>query len=228
AQVIPSVTSAAPGSLGGPFEELPVAVQRRCVQAPLLALGVSPEYELIEHLRLKPEVPIGVPSSPDPQRPTGQGEVREVFRTMLGAVQWRPKRDLTFKAAIAELHLEELSGQATFGHLRISWSVKTGRNGRKPMPVQGSEVFDADRVGSPILLRFWRPGDRFQPIGTNCSVKLQDFLTNRRVPAERRRQLLLGVSAAGEVFWVEGQRISERFKLTPTTIRRLHWSWQQL
>jgi len=30
------------------------------------------------------------------------------------------------------------------------------------------------------------------------------------------------------VFWVEGMRISERFKLTNETIRRLQWRWKRL
>jgi hypothetical protein len=31
----------------------------------------------------------------------------------------------------------------------------------------------------------------------------------------------------GEIFWVEGLRMGERFKLTPRTRRRLVWRWQR-
>ena len=61
-----------------------------------------------------------------------------------------------------------------------------------------------------------------------CPVKLQDFFTNQKVPRDRRRQLLVAATAQGEVFWVEGMRISERFKLTRQTIRRLQWRWKRL
>src|SRR5262249_29527347 len=37
------------------FDQLPLAVQRRCVQLQLIAQGVPPEFELVEQLRLKPE-----------------------------------------------------------------------------------------------------------------------------------------------------------------------------
>jgi hypothetical protein len=36
------------------------------------------------------------------------------------------------------------------------------------------------------------------------------------------------VTADGRIFWVEGQRIAEPFKLTPRTCRRLVWRWQRL
>jgi tRNA(Ile)-lysidine synthase len=59
------------------------------------------------------------------------------------------------------------------------------------------------------------------------AVKLQDFFTNRKVPQERRHELLLGVTGSGEIFWVEGERIGERFKVTPDTRRILQWNWQR-
>jgi tRNA(Ile)-lysidine synthase len=91
----------------------------------------------------------------------------------------------------------------------------------------GRELFDADKVGSQVVLRHWAPGDRFQPIGLHGSVKLQDFFTNNRVSRGLRHKLLLATTAEGEVFWVEGMRIAERFKLTNCTTRRLNWSWQR-
>jgi hypothetical protein len=59
-------------------------------------------------------------------------------------------------------------------------------------------------------------------------MKLQDFFTNQKVPRDRRRQLVVAATAQDEVFWVEGARISERFKLTRQTIRRLQWRWERL
>ncbi len=88
-------------------------------------------------------------------------------------------------------------------------------------------MFDAEMVGNRITLRYWRPGDRFQPIGMSKAIKLQDFFVNQKVPRARRHELLLGVTAQGEVFWVEEMRISERFKLTERTNRRLLWHWQR-
>jgi hypothetical protein len=60
-----------------------------------------------------------------------------------------------------------------------------------------------------------------------AAVKLQDWFTNRKVPVARRRQLLVATTGRGEIFWVEDQRIGERFKLTAGTRRRLVWTWKR-
>jgi tRNA(Ile)-lysidine synthetase-like protein len=107
---------------------------------------------------------------------------------------------------------------------RVDGCRRTGSRGRPP---RQTECFDADRVGGQITLRHWRPGDRFQPIGLKSAVKLQDWFVNQKIPRTRRRELIVAVAEAGGIFWVEGLRIGERFKLTPQTMRRLIWHWQR-
>jgi tRNA(Ile)-lysidine synthase len=94
-------------------------------------------------------------------------------------------------------------------------------------PRAGRELFDADRVGERITLRHWRPGDRFQPIGMKSALKLQDWFVNQKIPRARRRELVVAVAQSGGIFWVEGRRIGEQFKLTPQTKRRLIWRWER-
>jgi hypothetical protein len=38
----------------------------------------------------------------------------------------------------------------------------------------------------------------------------------------------VAASARGEIFWVEGLRIGERFKLTAATRQCLLWRWRRL
>ena len=77
-------------------------------------------------------------------------------------------------------------------------------------------------------MRHWRPGDRFQPIGMGAPVKLQDLFTNAKIPSERRRELLVAETRRGEIFWVEGLRMGEQFKLDKRTRRYLIWRWRRL
>jgi hypothetical protein len=58
------------------------------------------------------------------------------------------------------------------------------------------------------------------------AVKLQDWFTNQKIPAARRRELLLATTGKGEIFWVEGLRIGEAFKLTRRTRKVLQWRWR--
>jgi hypothetical protein len=59
------------------------------------------------------------------------------------------------------------------------------------------------------------------------SVKLQDLLTNAKIPRNRRHTLILATTDWGDIFWVESLRISEQFKLTPDTRRRLVWQLER-
>ena len=117
-------------------------------------------------------------------------------------------------------------GRCVFGGVEFAWFRRRSASPR-PRPRAGQELFDASLVGSNIQLRHWQPGDRFQPIGMSAPVKLQDLFTNAKIPALRRRQLVVAASAGGEIFWVEGLRIAERFKLGPGTRFQLRWTWRR-
>ena len=78
---------------------------------------------------------------------------------------------------------------------------------------------DADRLQFPLVLRRWREGDRFIPFGMAGSKKVSDLLTDMKVPAfEKERQfVLLSGGGDGEIVWVVGRRIDDRFRLTDST-----------
>jgi tRNA(Ile)-lysidine synthase len=113
-------------------------------------------------------------------------------------------------------------GAAVFDGVKFRWQI--GSRGRSPHQIQ-EEFFDADKIGGRMVLRHWHAGDRFQPIGLKSAAKLQDLFVNAKIPAARRRELVLAVAANGTIFWVEGLRIGEKFKLRPRTKRRLAWNW---
>jgi len=134
---------------------------------------------------------------------------------------------VAFQSSYLEVDLGGRAGEAVFDGVTIGWKTQAGKSVGRPKPRAGCEIFDANKVGSPILLRHWQPGDRFQPIGMAAAVKLQDLFINQKVPRTRRHELVVAATAKREVFWVEGLRISERFKLTEGTNRRLQWRWQR-
>ena len=212
---------------GAAFGDLPVAVQRRSLQLQLLGSGILPDFDLIEQLRLQEGRRVCVSwdklASSDRTR-----EPLFVIRDSNGLVRSEKAIPAPFPNDSALVYLVGDSGKVHFEGIQVGWERKAGRVRELGQREATCEWFDADRVGDQILLRHWRPGDRFQPIGMPRSVKLQDFLTNQKIPRERRHRLLLAVTAQGEVFWVEGMRISERFKLTKSTNRRLQWRWQRL
>ncbi|MBI5773652.1 MAG: tRNA lysidine(34) synthetase TilS [Verrucomicrobia bacterium] len=118
-------------------------------------------------------------------------------------------------------------GAARLGDAKLRWEVTPfdGASGRLPKFSSRQEFFDADKVGVRICLRHWQPGDRFQPIGMKQPVKLQDLFTNLKVPRVARHRRWLAVAESGAIFWMEGLRMGEQFKLDKTTRRRLKWQW---
>ncbi len=196
------------------FENLSVAVQRRILQSQLVSLGLTTDFDLVESLRQKPRTAVSVS--------------RDIFisRNAAGSVNLKTHRPDGFGTDERIVNLAGGAGQVIFSATRVGWSFDSRKNHKRSQGETASEFFDADKVGANITLRHWRPGDRFQPIGLKSAAKLQDLLTNAKIPREQRHKLLVAATVGGEVFWVEGLRISEAFKLTPETKRRLVWRWR--
>jgi tRNA(Ile)-lysidine synthase len=198
------------------FAKSAVALQRRQVQRQLLALGVEPSFELIEWLRAHP----------------GQAVTLDARRAVTCDAAGRVR--LQAHAPAREFLTERLNlnlagraaGKAIFAGRKFSWAMQPQLKFSRPQLTRGVEFFDADKVGGKIILRHWRAGDRFQPSSMASPVKLQDLFVNAKIPAARRRALVVATTARGEIFWVEGLRMSERFKLTPATRRKLRWHWR--
>lgn len=197
------------------FERLHVAVQRQAMHVQLLKLGIVPDYDLIEQLRRERDQPISV------------GLELAIFRDRTGLIAQKTQVQTDFRSGEAALDLTGGSGKSFFAGTEFRWEIGSRGNQaqRAPTFAAGVEFFDADKVGSKVFLRHWRPGDRFQPIGLSAPVKLQDLFTNARIPRPARHQLVVAATVSGELFWVEGLRIAERFKLDKRTARRLKWRW---
>jgi tRNA(Ile)-lysidine synthase len=79
---------------------------------------------------------------------------------------------------------------------------------------------DAEVAGNELLVRAWRPGDRFRPLGMAHEKKLQDYFADAKVPLALRSRVPL-VFNRSHLLWVGGQRIDDRARLTPATRRVL-------
>ncbi len=197
------------------FDKLPIAVQRQVLQMQLAQLGVPVDFELIEALRAAADVPVSV----FPQL--------SVARDATGVLALRKPAAGGFNPDETVVKLAGRAGQIEFDGLSLNWRFENRRKSLPPIKHEPScELFDADRVGAQIILRHWRAGDRFQPIGMPAAAKLQDLFTNQKIPREQRHGLVVATTLDGEIFWVQGLRLAEQFKLTSATKRRLVWHWR--
>jgi tRNA(Ile)-lysidine synthase len=85
-----------------------------------------------------------------------------------------------------------------------------------PFPTGDEAWLDAATIGVDVRLRTRRDGDRFQPLGSPYTKKLQDFFTDAKLPRAARDHLPLVVTPRG-IAWVVGMRIAEWAKITPAT-----------
>lgn len=71
-----------------------------------------------------------------------------------------------------------------------------------------------------LYMRTRIDGDRFQPLGMNNSQKLQDFMTNLKIPKNLRDSIPL-IFIEDNIAWIPGYRISELSKTTESTKEQL-------
>ncbi len=197
-----------------PFVGLPLAIQRRILQSQLMEFGVAADFELVESLRQSADRFVSISSK------------ISAARDAKGKIIFRAEQNCGYKKNEVVVRLGG-AGEANFDGVKFNWSFGNGSRGRPPRQIR-QELFDADKIGKKIILRHWRAGDRFRPIGLKSAAKLQDLFTNAKIPRERRHDLIVAEAAGGEIFWVEGLRISENFKLTLQTKRRLIWNWRRM
>lgn len=80
---------------------------------------------------------------------------------------------------------------------------------------------DASQITFPLIWRKWEEGDYFTPLGMKNQKKLSDFFIDAKVArTEKSRATVL--EANGEIIWVVGYRINDRYKLTDQTKDIMH------
>jgi tRNA(Ile)-lysidine synthase len=83
-----------------------------------------------------------------------------------------------------------------------------------------SAFFDLDRLLFPLLIRNFRPGDRFSPLGVYGTQKVKKYFINHKVPGAQRRKCPLLLSG-GNIIWIAGHRIDNAVKVSTQTRRVL-------
>jgi tRNA(Ile)-lysidine synthase len=79
---------------------------------------------------------------------------------------------------------------------------------------------DVDKISFPMIIRKWKYGDSFYPLGMKQKKKLSDhFIDNKYSVIEKEHCWIL--ESEGKIVWIINDRIDNRFRITSGTKRAL-------
>lgn len=79
---------------------------------------------------------------------------------------------------------------------------------------------DFEKIRFPLLIRRWKKGDSFVPLGMSHTKKLSDYFIDRKFSLIKKEETLI-LESDGKIVWIIGERIDERFKITSSTAKIL-------
>ena len=76
---------------------------------------------------------------------------------------------------------------------------------------------DYDKVCFPVVIRNYKKGEKFQPLGMKNTKKISSFLSDNKVSFIDKMDQLVAVDAGGTVIWLVGQQINDKIKINSNT-----------
>lgn len=75
---------------------------------------------------------------------------------------------------------------------------------------------DMRLISFPLVIRRWKEGDYFFPLGMKQKKKLSDYFIDKKYSIPDKEKIFI-LEAGGNIVWIIGDRIDDRFKITRET-----------
>lgn len=143
----------------------------------------------------------------------------KIFLTSTHKVVYDRERLLfrqTESESIKPIEILEAKGTHKWG----DWKIIMGLVDRDDIQF-GSEregYFDEGQISFPLKVRSWKEGDLFIPLGMKGKKKISDFLIDQKIPLISKEGIPI-LESKGEIIWIGGFRLDDRFKVQNNSIR---------
>ena len=116
-------------------------------------------------------------------------------------------------AESATIIIEENNKTVIFEEGTLQFEVTSNQ---QPATSSLIACLDVKEMCYPLILRKWRQGDYFYPLGMRKKKKLSRFFIDKKLSKSEKEKMWV-IEMNKKIIWVVGKRIDERFKVTEKT-----------
>lgn len=113
-----------------------------------------------------------------------------------------------------QIEITELNNIVTISGFQLS-KLKMSENFEIPKS-RNIAVLDFDKVKFPIIIREFKEGDYFYPLGLNGKKNLSDFFNDLKINKFEKESISI-FESDNKILWIANYRIDNRFKISPST-----------
>lgn len=120
------------------------------------------------------------------------------------------------KEEVFEIVIDQQTNECRLPFFTICFSKIIKDNTFSIQPESDIAQIDFERLSFPLVIRKWREGDSFVPLGMKNEKKLSDFFIDNKFSIVEKENTWL-LTSNEEIVWVIGKRLDDRFKINTNT-----------
>ena len=118
--------------------------------------------------------------------------------------------------SVGHFVIDRFTEKTEYGNIRLSMTLSENRGDNLITKEPSCAKLDNAKILFPLLIRKWKTGDYFYPLGMNKKKKLSRFFIDQKISKTAKENILVVVMDS-HIIWIVGHRIDNRFRVTANT-----------